>query len=290
MVRNPHSLRARVARKVARAVFPFFERHLDLHVVPADYYSPIPRVDELPQDIYERRFSLTGVEMNEAGQLAFLRETLARYLKEYAPKDNPGLSRADAFALYAMIRERRPKRMVEIGGGHSTLIALEAIKRNRTGGDPVEFVCVEPFPSELLKAAAAREDLRLLIRPVQQVDLGLFDETDILFIDSSHVCRIGGDVTHEMLEIVPRLPIGAVVHWHDIVLPANYWREWTERSLYFWNESYVLHAFLLFNRAFKVRWAARYMALNHEKALTDVLPFYRKGAHITSFWAERHAP
>ena len=290
MVRNPYSLRARVARKLTRALFPFFERHLDLNVVPADYYSPIPRVDELPQDIYERRFSPTGVEMNEAGQLASLRETLARYLKEFAPKDNPGLSRADAFALYAMIRDRRPKRIVEIGGGHSTLIALEAIKRNRAAGDPVEFVCVEPLPSEILKAAAAREDLRLLIRPVQQVDLGLFDETDILFIDSSHVCRIGGDVTHEMLEIVPRLPIGAVVHWHDIVLPANYWREWTEYSLYFWNEGSVLHAFLLFNRAFKVRWAARYMALNHEKALTDVLPFYRKGAHITSFWAERHAP
>ena len=82
----------------------------------------------------------------------------------------------------------------------------------------------------------------------------------------------------------------SVVHWHDIVWPANYWREWTERSHYFWNESYVLHAFLLFNRAFKVQWAARNMALNHEKALTDVLPFYRKGAHITSFWAERRAP
>ncbi len=289
MANNPHGLRMRLARKLARIVFPYVERYLDLHVTPADFYSPVPRLDELPRDIYERRHSLTGVDMNEPAQLRLLHEVLPRYLAEYTAAGNPGLSIADAFVLHAMIRERRPGQMVEIGGGHSTLIALQALQRNRDEGHDAELICIEPYPSDMLRQAAGR-GMRLIECPVQAVDLALFETTDLLFIDSSHVCRIGSDATHEMLEIVPRLPVGAAVHWHDIVLPANYWREWTERNLYFWNESYFLHAFLLFNRAFSVNWGARYMALTHGQALEATLPFYRDGQHITSFWAERVRP
>src|SRR5690606_25994821 len=101
------------------------------------------------------------------------------------------------------------------------------------------------------------------------------------------VSRIGSDVNHEMFEIVPRLPLGCLVHWHDIVLPTNYWRDWTEGGTQFWNESYLLHAFLMFNDRFRVRWAARYMQLLHGDRLKARLPFLGDHHRLTSFWIER---
>ena len=274
----------RLARKFSRLVFPYMERLLGLHITPADYYSPIPRLDELPSDIYDHRYSLRGLEMNEGKQLYLLEQVMPRYLEEYRPEPNPGLSLADAFLLYVMIRERKPALMIEIGSGHSTLIAKRALERNRADGVECDFVCVEPYPADFLRST---DGIRLVEKPVQSVDLDLFEGADLLFIDSSHVCRIGSDVTHEVLEILPRLPVGALVHWHDIMIPANYWQQWTERDLYFWNESYFLHAFLLFNRAFEVSWGSRFMALRNGERMAKLLPFFKPDHHVTSLWAQR---
>lgn len=280
------SVLSRLTRGVARRIFPLLERGLDLHVTPNDYYSPIPSVKDLPDNIYERPFSLLGIDMNEAGQMAVLDEVFSRCFDEYTPEANTGLSLVDAFALYALLRDRKPQRMVEIGGGHSTFVSMAALAANRAEGHPCHFICIEPYPREFLRNADW-PDYELVVKKVQNVPLTVFDDVDVVFIDSSHVSKLGSDVNHEMFEIVPRVKPGCLIHWHDIVIPTNYWRDWTESGTQFWNESYLLQAFLMFNSDFKVLWAARWFKMHHGDVLAARFPFLRPEHRLTSFWVER---
>ena len=95
---------------------------------------------------------------------------------------------------------------------------------------------------------------------------------DVLFIDSSHVVRTGGDVTFLFLEVLPRLQPGVVVQVHDVFLPHEYPREWVVDGLRFWNEQYVLQAFLAFNSAFRVLLANSYLDARYPDALRNTFP------------------
>ena len=110
---------------------------------------------------------------------------------------------------------------------------------------------------------------------------------DLLFIDSSHVSKIDSDVSYEILEIIPKLKIGSLIHWHDIVIPTNSWKEWIDNGNMFWNESYMVHAFMLFNSSFKTIWTPRYMQFNHYKEMEQIFSYLEKNHHLTSFWIER---
>ena len=116
-------------------------------------------------------------------------------------------------------------------------------------------------------------------------------ENDILFIDSTHALRIGGDVQHEYLEILPRLRPGVLVHAHDVFLPAEYPREWIHESRFFWTEQYLLQAFLAFNERFAVLWGSHFMYMRHEQALARA--FRPPGTTLPmtggSFWMRRIA-
>lgn len=276
----------RFIRRLARYFFPFFERALNIHITYNDYYSPIPSVKDLPNDIFDRRFSLAGLDMNASGQDDLLANVLSLYISEFTPEQNSGLSLADAYVLYAMIRHQKPRKMIEIGGGDSTFISMKAIEMNRHEGHPCHFTCIEPYPRDFL-VQAEWPDYVLVQEKVQDVDLEVFDEADILFIDSSHVSKIGSDVNHEIFEILPRLKVGSLIHWHDIVIPTNYWRDWTKSGTQFWNESYLLHAFLMFNSEFRVVWAARWFKLNYWNRMSEIIPFLVPEHRLTSFWVER---
>jgi hypothetical protein len=120
---------------------------------------------------------------------------------------------------------------------------------------------------------------------VEQVPLESFlhlDENDILFIDSSHVIKIGGDVNYLLLEVLPRLNKGVVVHFHDVFLPEEYPKRFVFERHQFWSEQYLLQAFLSFNYAFEVLWAGYYMYHNYPREFKSVFPSYTEG--------ERHAP
>jgi hypothetical protein len=279
--RLTNSLRRRIVDR-----FEFWER-LGLHVMPVHYFSPIPRSSELSDALFRRRSACLGIDWNEAEQVRYLEEVFPRYAKEIAPATNSGLSEVDAAILHAMIRHSRPVRVVEIGAGESTRFATHACLLNRRDGFPVEMVTVEPYPKPDLRAGVEGLD-RLIEAPVQAVDLSLFEKAELVFIDSSHTVRIGGDVVHEILEILPRLPSGALVHFHDILLPGEYWPDWVRGKRYFWAEQYMLQAFLAFNTEFEVVWASRYMHLKAEKAIEAVFPYFDRHRHrITSFWIRR---
>jgi Methyltransferase domain len=183
-----------------------------------------------------------------------------------------------------MVRHFRPRRIVEIGSGFSTMVSAQAALRNGS----TQLIAVEPHPSELLRKGFP--GLTTLIpRKVEEVDPALFaglGSGDILFIDSSHVVRTGGDVNFLYLELLPRLADGVVVHVHDVFLPRDYPRDWVVDKRIFWTEQYLLHAFLIFNSAFGVLYSTPFMAERHPdrvRAAFPECPWVGGG----SFWMRR---
>ena len=258
-------------------------------MTPVHFYSPIPETHRLNPKVFDKIFECVGIDWNLDKQLNYLQEVFPHYYEEYTPTLNTGLSMVDSFILYSMIRKKRPKIIIEVGGGDTTKIIIAALKRNKKEGYDYNFYSIDPYPPDYLREIE-EDGFELLERKVQEVDLSLLITADLLFIDSSHVCKIGSDVNFEILEVIPKLKKRAVVHWHDIMIPTNYWKEWIDHGNKFWNESYMVHSFMLFNSSFKVIWASRYMQLNHPKELSKQFSYFHPEdmeQQNTSFWIER---
>ena len=115
---------------------------------------------------------------------------------------------------------------------------------------------------------------------------------DVLFIDSAHVVRTGGDVNHLFLEVLPRLQAGVYVHVHDIFFPFEYPRSWVVEERRFWSEQYLLQAFLMYNSAFEVVWCENYMKAKFPDEIERVLPgrfSYDDKSDASSFWMRKVA-
>jgi hypothetical protein len=131
----------------------------------------------------------------------------------------------------------------------------------------------------------------LVTKKVQEIDLNFFSQLqsgDILFIDSSHTVKIGGDVNYLFLQVLPRLKPGVMVHVHDIFLPFEYRRDWVLDEFRFWTEQYLLQAFLTFNSEFEVLMANSYLSHYYQedlKAAFPSLPSWGGG----SFWMRRRS-
>lgn len=252
------------------------------------YYNPIPERDDLPEAHWHRRSEMPGVDLNIEYARTLLREELEPHFDEFRatfPIDrvdgdagfyllNYAFMAVDAHVYYSLIRERKPKRIVEIGSGFSTLVAIEAARRNRADGNACSITAVEPYPAKRLRDALG-EHVSLIEDKVQRVPMDVFTSLgagDMLFIDSTHVLREGGDVWWEYCEILPRLASGVLVHIHDISLPKSYPKQYFDKDLYFWNEQYLLQAFLAFNNRFRVMWPGNAMMLEHPDEMNRALP------------------
>ena len=205
--------------------------------------------------------------------------------------DNSYFESGDAEFFYSMIRHLKPRTLVEVGSGFSTLMAVEAIAANRRE-DPdyaCRHVCIEPFERPWL------QELRVeLIRtPVERCDRALFLEmaaNDILFINSSHVIKPQGDVLCEYLEILPALQPGVFVHIHDIFTPRDYLPDWLIEKNLFWNEQYMVEAFLSFNADFEIVGALNYLTHHHPDELAARFPVFARQAQSRepgSLWLRR---
>jgi hypothetical protein len=172
-----------------------------------------------------------------------------------------GSARLLAGALGAI----HPRRYIEIGSGFSSAVVLDVNDETRSD-DPILCTFVEPFPDRLysLLRAEDRDHCTVLEGKVQDVDLAVFDQLeggDVLFIDSSHVAKSGSDLLRELFEILPRIPSGCYVHFHDIPYPFDYPRSWMIEQNRSWNEVYFLRAFLMYNDAFQIYFWTDYHAL-----------------------------
>jgi hypothetical protein len=248
---------------------------------------------------------MPGVDINEPFQLELLKKFYSAFSGEYDrfPKSssNPHqfhfsqtmFQAVDAEILYCMIRHFRPRRMIEVGSGMSTLLAAQAIRRNQGEGYPCSLTAIEPYPRGFLREGllGLTELLEIKVESMPLERFCALEANDILFIDSSHVVKIGSDVVYEFLELLPRLKAGVMVHFHDIFLPAEYPKSWVLEDLRFWNEQYLLQAFLAFNSAFEVMMAGSFLHLYHSEKLKAAFTSYD---HATvwpgSFWMRRKLP
>jgi hypothetical protein len=267
------------------------------------YYEPLFKPERLRHPLSQPRH-LPGVDLDEPAQMALLAKftyggELAAFPRERPAGDigyhyaNGSFESGDAECLYSMLRHFKPKRFIEIGSGYSTLIAREAIRRNAAedASNGCEIICVEPYEQPWLESLG----VQVIRCPVEQVDPALFARLgsgDVLFIDSSHMVRPQGDVLFEFLELLPQLPVGVLVHVHDVFTPRDYPPEWVVDDVRFWNEQYVMEAFLTLNRDFRVL-----MALNHMRHVAPdevAAAFPVLGAELGarepgSFWMVRTA-
>ena len=277
------------------------------HVTPNHFYEPIPDTNTLKNDIWEKNTELVGIEMRELEQIRLLDEFSMKFKREYdllplqkhhdmKPYDyfinNTGFGSVDGEILYCMIRRFKPKRIFEIGSGNSTYLSAKAVLKNKEEEEnyQCELVAIEPHPNDTLRAGFPGLS-RVIPSKVQDIPLSEFKkltENDILFIDSSHVLKIGSDVQYEYLEILPRLNKGVIVHLHDIFLPEEYPKEWVLEKFIFWTEQYVLQAFLTFNDRFEVMWAGRYIHVKHPDKLEFSFRSYKQGEGSPgSFWIRK---
>jgi methyltransferase family protein len=277
-------------------LFQDWERH-GFHVTPAHFYQPIPDTRSLPETLWTQPSELVGIDMNEAMQLALLRRHFPKFRDEYGQfavepsgeenrfhLGNQLFDDVDALVAYCMVRHFQPRLIIEVGSGFSSLLLGDAVARN-TGSS---LICIEPFPREFLrKGFPGLQSLKE--QKVQDIELDFFaqlESGDILFIDSSHTVKIGGDVNYLFLEVLPRLKPGVIVHVHDIFLPFEYRRDWVLDEFRFWTEQYLLQAFLTFNSEFEVLMANSYLNCYHRedlKAAFPDLPAWGGG----SFWIRR---
>jgi hypothetical protein len=293
----------RGARFLARRTFSFWEK-LGLHLTYVHYYEPIPDTRSLNDAVWNRSTELPGIKMNSSFQAQLLRQLSAAYRETWEALPRNGASKpaqfflgnewfdsGDAEILHGIIRRFKPRHLYEIGAGFSSLLAAQAISENREEdySYSCEHVAIEPFPPPFL--SEGNNGISLLPKKVQQIPLDAFarlERNDVLFIDSSHVVTIGSDVQYEYLEILPRLKPGVLVHCHDIFLPAEYPKDWVLGCHRFWNEQYLLQAFLTHNSEFEVLWAGSYMHLKHPDLLAAAIPSYKQEeCHPKSFWIRR---
>jgi Methyltransferase domain len=269
-------------------------------VIANHYYEPAYNAADIFRDPAEPR-TLVGIDWNLDGQTALLEQfSYGEQLRALEDRSDNGrcfsygnewFGPGDAEALYSMIRHFKPRRIVEIGCGQSTLVAKFAIA-DAAAEDPqyqCRQTCYEPFENPWL------DELGVEIRRerIERSDPALFwslASGDIVFIDSSHTQRPMGDVEFEFLHILPSLPPGVIVHVHDIFSPRDYPAKWLKEDRRFWNEQYLLEAFLSFNREFEIICSVNHLmhlGLPQFRAAFPVLDRRGPLPLVGSFWFRR---
>jgi len=275
-----------------RELFRIWERH-GFHVTPVHFYEPIPDTQSLPETLWSQPSKLVGIDMNDSMQLDLLQNHFSKFRDEYETvqaEPPPGQKRpfrgTDALIAYCMVRHFQPRLIIEVGSGFSSLVLSHAAARNESSA----LICIDPFPGEFFRKSNISALRSLLETKVEDLDVEFFsqlDSGDILFIDSSHTVKMGGDVNYLFLEVLPRLKPGVIVHVHDIFFPFEYRRDWIVKEFRFWTEQYLLQAFLAFNSQFEVLMANSYLNHYYLTELKAAFPNLRRWIG-GSFWMHRH--
>ena len=214
-----------------------------------------------------------------------------RYYKEGSRNHfGPGFGYIEAQALHSVVRYYKPRKIIEVGSGVSTYCMFKASELNGIENKhKSKIICIEPFPSEKLLNF---EKVQLIPKPVQTIPFRLFEtlgKNDLLFIDSSHTVKAGGDVNFLILEVLPRLKPGVVIHFHDIYFPYDYQRDVLNTFL-FWSETSLLHAYLAFNPKMKILFCLSQLHYDRQKELKKLFPEYRPQKGTAGLQDEHYKP
>jgi predicted O-methyltransferase YrrM len=299
---------AAVPMKLFRAIGPQFApasrallRSVGVWPLRRHYYDPLFHPADLSRSLTSAR-SLAGIEWRLEEQ----REILGRmrYGAEFnhylltAPEDhrkftleNDTFASGDADYLYGLIRLVKPRRVIEVGCGNSTRVMRAAEIKNQSENPQHRcvHVCVEPYENPWLEDLGVQV-LRQRVETLSLDQFGALEHGDLLFIDSSHIARPNGDVTFEILEVLPVLKPGVLVHFHDIFSPRDYPAEWIEKRVYQWNEQYILEAFLSFNSEFEIFGALNLLHHQHYAELAAICVRHDRSREPGSFYIQRRVP
>lgn len=279
---------------------PFCKKVLfRLGVFPVRDHYYEPQFDNRQAKIdFSKERNLKGIDWNQDFQLQLLKRFVYadELVQDASSKqessrfsfENDFFRAGDAEYWYQIVRSFKPRKIFEIGSGHSTLMAIDAIRKNELE-DPnykCKHLCVEPYEMPWLE----KSGVIVVRRRVEDLDLSFFaelEENDILFIDSSHVIRPHGDVLYEYLELLPSLKKGVIVHIHDIFSPRNYPKSWIVDEVRFWNEQYLLEAFLTHNKSWQIIGALNHLKHNFFTDFKKIAPYLSTEHEPGSFYIQK---
>lgn len=271
------------------------------------FYSPIVDPNEARADAARlwpsESPALPGIDFQNESHCHILDEVFPRFIGEFDYPEtgvddeeldgfyvrNSQFSWLDARSLFVLMREWKPRRVIEVGSGYSTLLMSDINRRFLKGS--CSLTAIEPYPRPFLHRPEL--GIELIQKRVQDVGLDTYAQLqagDILFIDSSHVAKTGSDVNHLFFEVLPRLAPGVRIHVHDIFLPNEYLPGWVIDENRSWNEQYLLRALLMYSRAFKVVFGCSYAMTTMPDQVKSALNLPGGAAFGGgSFWFERIA-
>lgn len=264
------------------------------------YYQPLINPKKHLKYSLRKDRILTGIDFNIEEQLQLLssfnyQDELLQFPTEGGNSktyfyNNRSFGSGDGEYLYNMIRHFKPRKLIEIGSGNSTLMARNAITKNSVKdlSYHCEHICIEPFEEAWLENL----DIELIREKVETLDRSIFQQlnaNDILFVDSSHIIRPQGDVLYIIQQLLGSLKKGVIIHFHDIFSPKDYPDAWIMKKHWLWNEQYLLEAFLSHNDSFKIIASVNYLAHYHQKELKDKCPVYarQENREPGSFWIQK---
>jgi hypothetical protein len=271
-------------RWLSRKVFPALQG-AGFHVTGNHFYEPVPDTREIAAGYDDGPRDL-GIDFRLEAAEEYALALAAEYGRD-ARSDLDGFGYAepnhlffgvDALLLYGHLRRTRPARVVEIGRGFSTIVAVAALERNAADGPAATLVSIDPFDRQPLAREPERTQVEVVRSALQDVDPCLFTalgDGDLLFVDSSHVHKFGSDVAYQLERVYPRLPRGVTVHVHDIFSPYHYPLAWYTRQRRFWNEQHYVETML--------RWGADLRTVLPVHALVRRSPALRTLAERAGF-------
>ena len=260
-------------------------KKIGIFPLTSNYYEPLFNFDNLKNKLSEKR-NLPGIKFDTDNQIKNLRKF--NYQKELDKLsfniNNNFFEAGDAEIYYQMIRHFKPNKIIEIGSGHSSLIAKEAIRNNKEIDNfKSELICIEPYENKWLE----EKDIKVIRQKVEEVDVGFFTElnkNDILFIDSSHVIKPQGDIIKIFLEILPKLKTGVIIHIHDIFSPRDYPENWLKIENRFFNEQYLLEGILDNSSRYNVILSLNLLKHDFYNELKNVCPYLNDKSEPSSFY------
>ncbi len=267
---------------------------------PGYHGSTIPGIRNLPkyQDLLFLGNAIDGVNLNEKIQLSLLEE-FSSYYKDFKPAktksnnrlyfyDNNKFGFNDGFALYCFIRSFSPARIIEIGSGHSSALMIDVCSDISSA---TEITFIDPYSTTILRVLDHKQTLKInyLRQEIQNINVEYFQElntNDILFIDTSHVLKVGSDLSTIFFKIIPALKPGVIVHIHDIWYPFEYPEQMILEGRGY-NEAYFVRSFLQYNSSFEILFYGSFLETLHKEKF-EKLPGYFKGVG-QSLWLRKTA-
>lgn len=273
------------------------------YVPNGHYYSPVPSRKEAAAEedrLFRRSLEPPrDVDLRPQIQLALLREISELCVNQPFTEsaeagrrygfENPSYSYTDALCLHGLLRLLRPRRLIEVGSGHSSCMTLDTRELFLDG--QLDCTFIDPHP-ELILSLIKDEDrakTRILSSRVQDVDLSVFralQDGDVLFIDSTHISKVGSDVNYLYFEVLPILADGVYVHIHDVFYPFEYPKAWVLEEGRAWNELYLLRALLQSSNAYEIQLMTSYLTTCHRAEVDRALPLAKKN-YGGSIWLRK---